>query len=241
MHALLVSIRVVVRGTTDNRHQRGELVRLELGKRPVEVKLGTKTEAVHGSHPILAEVDLVHVGVQQLLFVELELQDQGHGHFLELSFERLSIGQVVALHQLLSERAATLADLAAGQIHPGSSGNAYGIEAEMLVELSVLHGDQGTCEQLGHLFRRQHQPIFTMAREEVADVQRIKTNQRYWSAAAVFHADDAPIVELQPDPLAGPHGFRIFEGAQVYVQQMSTTCVSAWSGQVGICRVAEPR
>ena len=54
-------------------------------QRFVEVELAAKAEAVDRALAVLAEVDLVDIGVEQVYFFEPRFQNYGHGQFPKLA------------------------------------------------------------------------------------------------------------------------------------------------------------
>ena len=86
--AIGVTARVVVRGTAHLGDEQRELVQLELCERLAEVELAREPEAVHCARAVLAEIDLVDVGVQQIALVVAHLERHGHERFAQLAAPR---------------------------------------------------------------------------------------------------------------------------------------------------------
>ncbi len=68
--------------------------------------------------PVLAEIDLVHVGVHEIRLREMQLERDGHRRFAQLAADRLIRREEVAADELLRERAATLRDPACPHVRP---------------------------------------------------------------------------------------------------------------------------
>ncbi len=160
---------------------------VQLGQRAVEVELGAETEAMDGAAPVLTQIDLVHVGVQEIFLAEAGLQDDRHGELSQLSAEGAPIVEKIALHQLLGQRAASLPHLAGGDVHPERPGDAAQVEAGVAVEVAVLHGFEGFAQQIGYPLGRQHQPVLAVGRKEAADGDRVQPDQRHRTAKGVLN------------------------------------------------------
>src|SRR5207248_138750 len=145
--ALGMAPRVVVRGSTDHRDEERHLREVELGERLAEIELAGEPEAVNGAIAVLAEEDLVDVGVHEIRLGEVRIQRHRHDRFANLARERLSRAEEVASHQLLREGAPALLDLPGAHVHPESAQHRNRVDAVMAVELAVLDRFQRRREQ----------------------------------------------------------------------------------------------
>ena len=94
-------------------------------------------EAVDRARPLLAEVHLVHIGVQELGLVVGELERHGHDGLLELAPERAPVIEEIVFDELLRQRARALADLA------GRDVDDQAIDREVSLALGGILGDTG--------------------------------------------------------------------------------------------------
>ena len=186
--ALGMAPRVVVRGSTDHRDEERHLREVELGERLAEIELAGEPEAVNGAIAVLAEEDLVDVGVHEIRLGEVRIQRHRHDRFANLARERLSRAQEVASHQLLREGAPALLDLPGAHVHPERAQHRNRVDAVMAVELAVLDRFQRRREQCRHLLRRDDDAILAVNREDAADQQRLEPQHRHLLSGAVAQA-----------------------------------------------------
>ncbi len=101
------------------------MMELQLRQRLAEEVLARQTETMHGAAPVLPEKYLVQVGLQYLLLVVVQLQQNRHHRFGGLAAETAFVGQVEVLDQLLGQGTATLAYLAGRQVDPDGAGDGF--------------------------------------------------------------------------------------------------------------------
>jgi hypothetical protein len=81
-----------------DRDQQRHLRQIELGERLAEVELAGKPEAVDGAVAVLAEEDLIDVGVHEIGLGEVRVERQRHHRLAQLARERLPGIEEVAAH-----------------------------------------------------------------------------------------------------------------------------------------------
>ena len=113
-------------------------------------------DAVDGAVAVLAEVDLVEVGLEDLLLAVVQLEQHRHAELGELALQRALGREEEVLHQLLRQRAAALEPVSADEAH-GGPGDAARVEAAVGVEIAVL----GREERLHQVLRHLAQPTST--------------------------------------------------------------------------------
>ena len=98
-----------------------------------------------------AEVDGVEVGLEDLVLGHLLLEAQGEHGLTGLALEAPLVREQRVLDQLLGDRRAALLDPAGRDVLDQSTGQGTGVDALVLVELGVLHGQDGLHHGLGDL------------------------------------------------------------------------------------------
>jgi len=175
-------------------HQQGDLFGMQLVQAPLEVELAGQTEAVDGPVAVLTQVDLVEIGLQDLVLLVAPFQQQGHDGLVELAPQGPILGEEVVLHQLLGKRAATLHRASGAQVGPGGAGDGGEVQAVVLVELAVLHGDQRADQQGRHLVQTHQDPVLAVARVDVGDQGRLQAHQGGGAAGLQFRHGGHPAV-----------------------------------------------
>jgi hypothetical protein len=147
--------RVVLRAAHDAREQ-GGLRKRELGRVFLEVDAGGLADALD----LAAPVDLVDVGLKDLVLVELQLEAEGDGDFQQLAVE-LARGVAAFLaafeledvgDELLGDRGGSFA--LACEVFGDGTHDADGVDRPVAVEALVLTGEDGFAEALGNLGQR---------------------------------------------------------------------------------------
>ncbi len=91
-------------------------MKLQLVQGAAEVILAGQAETVYRSAAVLTHVDLVDIGIQQIVLVVVPLQDDSHRRFADLAPQAAPVVEKIILDQLLSQRAAALGHLAAAHV-----------------------------------------------------------------------------------------------------------------------------
>ena len=120
----------------------------QLVRRLSVVDLGGRADAVSA----VAEEDLVHVQLEDLVLVQLPLDAQRQEDFLDLSRECLLRGQEEIARQLLRDRAPPDGFLAGGQQCQGRPSDALVIDSRVFVEPGILAGDERLLQAIGSFF-----------------------------------------------------------------------------------------
>ena len=101
-------------------------MQLQLGERLAEEVLAGQPEAMDGTPAILTEEYLIEVGLENLLFVVVQLQQHRHHRLGGLARQAAFVGEVKVLHQLLRQRTAALTHRAGRQVHPNGTRDGLG-------------------------------------------------------------------------------------------------------------------
>ncbi len=120
----------------DAREQRG-LGERQLARLLAEVRARRLQDAVGA----VAVVDRVEVGRQDPLLRPALLELPGERGLAHLACDRALVAHVRVLHELLRDRGAALDEPLAADVLPEGAADAPHVDAPMLVEALVLHGD----------------------------------------------------------------------------------------------------
>ena len=200
-HALREPLRLVIRRPAHDRHQHRDLCGVQLAERAREIVLAGEPEAVDCARAILAEVDLVDVGGEDLVLRIAQLQQHGHDRLAELAPEAALVGQEIALDELLRQRAAALADAAGTDVGDRRTQHGTHIDAEVAVEAPVLDQSQRVAQQRRNGIGRQYLAILAVRGEDAADDERIEAQHGQRIAAVFAQRADGAAVERQPHTL----------------------------------------
>jgi len=69
-----------------------------------------------GPVSVLAQIDFIDVGIQEVGFVEMRLENYRHDGFTHLAPERASIVEKITFYELLGQRTAALSNRAGANI-----------------------------------------------------------------------------------------------------------------------------
>src|SRR5207237_5621053 len=112
-----VPARIVDRRTLHQRYQHRRLRRRQVLHLLAEIELRGEADAVDGAVAVLAEVDLVEVGLEDLLLAVMELEQHRHHELGELARQRALRRAEAVLRELLRDGAAALHALRAEREH----------------------------------------------------------------------------------------------------------------------------
>jgi len=104
--------------------------------------------------------NLVGIQVENLVLREPLLDLDGQQGFLELAAVGLFRGKEERPRQLLGDGGSALGAALAQEIAQEGPGDAGGVEAGMLVEAGILHGDDGVAKGFGDLVGSQGDAAF---------------------------------------------------------------------------------
>ncbi len=152
-----------------------------------KIQPGGFGDAVHGKRAALAEIHVVEIQLEDLVFGRLALEDDRHVLLGELALERLRGRQEEVLHQLLRDGAAADQVRAiAAQVGDDRADGADDVHARMVVEAAVLDGEH----RLHHARRNRGQgdapTLFTARADERGEQRRIQRDPRH---RRVVHLD----------------------------------------------------
>ncbi len=172
-----VAARVEIGRPLEHADQQGRFGIVQLRQRLAEEKDRRQAEAVDGPVAVLAEVDLVDVGFENLLLAVVGLQQQRHDHLGELAAQGALGGQEEILDQLLGQGAPPLDTVAAGGLDQGPE-NPPRVDAVMGIETPILRSDQAVDHRVGNLGEPDQDAVFVVAGIDAADQGRIEADQR---------------------------------------------------------------
>ncbi len=206
--------RIVVGGAAHDGDQQAEFGEVKLTERLAEVELACKAKAVHGAITVLAQVDLIDIGIHEIRLGEMQLERDRHERFVHLAAHRLARIEEVALHQLLGERAAALRDLVCAQVHPQRAQHRLRINPMMAVELAIFDRLQRRGQQRRHFRRGDDDAILAMRWEDAADEQRIEAQDRHLVTRGIAQRLDRTRPRRDGDDARTPALIRKARGAQ---------------------------
>ena len=186
--------RVGVRGPDDPR-ERGGLAEREPLDVLAEEAARCCADAVHGEAAVLAEVDAVQVGREDLVLGVAPLEREGEPRLAHLPSPRPLRRQHEVLDELLGERASSLGEPAAPNVHPDGACHGADVHPGMLEESLILGGQHGLDEVLRHGQRRMPQLVGgpAQARErlglELDLLQRLAGDREQLANSAAVHQE----------------------------------------------------
>jgi hypothetical protein len=216
-----VAPRVVEGRSLDHADQQRDLLQLQLGDRLAEEVLTGQAEAVHRALAVLTEEHLVHVGLEYLALVVVQLQQHRHHRFGGLAHQGAFVGQVEVLHQLLGQGTAALHQAPRGGVDPHGAGDALGRDAEVIEIVAVLDRHQ-RIDQVGrHLVQLDQDAVFLMRRVQPADQQRLQPRHRQVAAIGLGQARHVVAGEAHAHPLRGFDALVELEAAAVQLDAVA--------------------
>ena len=145
-------------------------MKLKLLDGSAKVVLAGQAETMHGPGAVLAQIDLVEIGFQNLFLGIPGIQNDRHHDFVDLAPPGALGRQVKVLDQLLCQRATALNDAPSANVDKNRPHNAAQRDAVMAVKITVLAGEQGIQELIGSLIEFDQCPIFAACRVETANL-----------------------------------------------------------------------
>ena len=103
---------------------------------------------MHCALTVLTEEHLVHIGLENLALVVVQLEQHRHHRFGSFTQQGTLVGQVEVLHQLLSQGTAALHQAPGRGIDPHGAGDALGRHAEVIEIVAILDRHQ-RIDQIG--------------------------------------------------------------------------------------------
>ena len=146
-----------------------------------------------GAVAVLAEVDLVEVGLEDLLLAVVELEQHRHHELGELARQRALRREEEVLHELLRDGAAALHALRAEREHRARE--RARVEAVVRVVVVVLGGDQLLHQQRRHVAQSHEHPVLVSRRINAADRHGLEARQRELASFGVGKGGDRAAVE----------------------------------------------
>jgi hypothetical protein len=104
----------------------------------------------------LAEVDVVEVGLEDLLLRHARLEDQRQHRLVGLARERALWRKEEVLGQLLRDRASSLSDAATTEVDPDSAQESERIDSGMRREARILGCEHSRHDVTGKVVERKH-------------------------------------------------------------------------------------
>ena len=190
--------RVGVRGPDDPRERGGLAEREPLDVLAEEAPRGG-ADAVHGEPAVLAEIDAVQVGGEDLVLGVAPLERDGERGLAHLPSPGPLGRQHEVLDELLGERAAALGEPAAPEVHPDGAGHGPDVHPGMLEEPVILGGQHGLDEVLRHGRERDRVPQLVGGPPEPRQRLGLELDLLQRLAGGRDQLADAAAVQEEPD------------------------------------------
>ena len=134
---------VVIGGAFYQTDQQGDLIDIQLVDRNAEVEVGGEAETVDPLREVLPQIDLVEVGLEDLVLAVAIVDQHSHIGFLQFSPQAALTGQEEVFGQLLGEGTAPLHGATSDQVGKHGAHDGHRRDAAMLVEVAIFGGEQG--------------------------------------------------------------------------------------------------
>ncbi len=180
-------------GAADHPGEQRGLAHVHLAHVLPEVDLGRPAHAVDRPTAVLAEVDLVEVGLEDLFLVVAPFQHHGHRHLAQLPDRGARGRQEEILGELLGERAAALHEPPGARVGQRGPGDPREIQAVVAEEALVLDGEHGVDEVGRRVVERDGDAVFPRSGERSQRLG-LEGDRGKPLAAPVAYAPDPPVV-----------------------------------------------
>jgi hypothetical protein len=136
----------------DHPYQRGDLGGSEVIEVALEIVLAGQGKAVDCPVALLAEIDFVDIGGEDLLLAVVPVKNHRHDRFLALAGQGSFRAEEEVFHQLLGDGAPPLHRFAGAEVGDQRPENCQGRDTVVFMEASILNGEEGVGEKCGDLF-----------------------------------------------------------------------------------------
>ena len=164
---------VVIGGAFHQTDQQGDLIDIQLVDRNAEVEVGGEAETVDPLREVLPQIDLVEVGLQDLVLAVAIVDQHRHIGFLQFSPQAALTGQEEVFGQLLGQGTAPLHGATRDQVGEHGAHDGHRRDAAMLVEVAIFGGEQGHQQAVGHFGDTHQQAIFPIFGIEAIEQHRV--------------------------------------------------------------------
>jgi O-antigen biosynthesis protein len=169
---------------------------------------------VHGLASLLAEEDLVDIGLEDAPLVVAVFDEQGDQRLVELAHETLAAIEEQVLDQLLGQRRATLDDATGSQVGPARAQDGGQVDAVVVLEIAILHCLQARDEQGRQLFELDEAALFLLRAIQRGDARGVDFGKvQGLAVGTVDEAGNASAGEFERDALGCMSAIEADEGA----------------------------
>ena len=176
-------------------------------------------DAVHGEPAVLAEIDAVQVGGEDLVLPVAPLERDREGGLPDLPPPGPLGREHQVLDELLGEGAAALADAAATEVHPDRPRDRPDVDTVMLEEATVLGGHHGLDEVLRHGRERNRVAQLVGGAPEPRQRLGLELDLIQRLAGGGDELTDAGALEEQPDREGGPGRARVVPRPEMHLPE----------------------
>ncbi len=213
--------RVIAGRSLDEGYQQGRLGDSQLVEGAVEIEVTRQAEAVDGPLTILAERDLVGIGLQDLILAVMQVEQNGHHGLGELARQGALVGQVEVLDQLLGQGAAALDHPAGPQIAPHGADDGPGIHPPVAVKVPILYRQQGFEHERRQIRTPDQDPVLVVGGVNARDQHRVEAHQvRIDATGGVFEPGHPAVLDPDVQDAFGLGAVPETEGPGVYQEEV---------------------
>jgi hypothetical protein len=184
----------------DHRREQRRFVDAQLPRRFLEVEARRFVDAEDGQAAVMAEVDVVEVQLEELVFRQARVEHHRQDRLDELPPPGALVREEALLHDLLRNRRAALRDAARAHVREERAEDADRIDTDVAAEAHVLRGDEGiddVLRQVVEQHRRRDAPPAAIEAHDLALGARCarRNHRRLAPVARCELARDAAIHE----------------------------------------------
>ena len=225
----------------DQADQERRLGDVQIGERLIEEEAAGEPEPMNGAASVLSEIDLVGVGLQDLVLAVAAFEQEGHQRLLELALQGAVGGQIEILDQLLGQGAGAFDHGARLIIAVGGTQDAFRVHPEVAVEVAILDRLECLGQQIGQILAPQQHPILVVGRIDAGDQHGVEPDQRgIRTAVGVLQRGDAVVGELDVEVPARLLAVPEAEGAGPDLEMLALALVGAGLPDIGGGGEVEP-
>ena len=134
-------------------------------------------ETMHCTIAILAEVDLVQIGLENFILFVVRFQHQRHDGLVELARQGPFAAEIEVLYQLLGQSAAALDHATGPYIRQQRARDRQRCNTVVLVETAILDSNQRTRELRRHILQANQYAVLVMRGIETTNHDRVQPDQ----------------------------------------------------------------
>jgi hypothetical protein len=171
----------------------------------------------------LPEINVVEVGLENLLLGHARLEDQREHRLVGLASDSALGRKEEVLGQLLGDRAASLADTATTEVDPEGAQESERIDSGMRGEARILSREHGRDNVLRKVAERQHAPLSEYASYIGAEQLRLDRSLSDFAAIRIANRLDYASRKIESHDLLRMCALRVREATQRDVDSITAS------------------